>query len=88
MCSVCKGEKQSQEKFYAMAAQIKLLLEMPERMWSALEGAQYLQATQLHLLCAHLHRLLHLDTPTASYSPVLSRFPILIQQVAAAGHFR
>ncbi|XP_053504572.1 conserved oligomeric Golgi complex subunit 1 [Ictalurus furcatus] len=86
--SRAEGEKQSQEKFYAMAAQIKLLLEMPERMWSALEGAQYLQATQLHLLCAHLHRLLHLDTPAASYSPVLSRFPILIQQVAAAGHFR
>ncbi|XP_027027694.2 conserved oligomeric Golgi complex subunit 1 isoform X1 [Tachysurus fulvidraco] len=81
-------EKQSQEKFYTMAAQIKLLLEIPERMWSALEGAQYLQATQLHLLCAHLHRLLHLDTTTTSYSPVLSRFPILIQQVAAAGHFR
>ncbi|KAI5097598.1 conserved oligomeric Golgi complex subunit 1 [Silurus meridionalis] len=81
-------EKHSQEKFYTMAAQIKLLLEMPERMWSALEGAQYLQATQLHLLCAQLHRLLHLDASTTSYSPVLSRFPILIQQVAAAGHFR
>ncbi|XP_062874853.1 conserved oligomeric Golgi complex subunit 1 isoform X2 [Trichomycterus rosablanca] len=87
-CSEKVTEKQSQEKFYTMAAQIRLLLEMPERMWSALEGSQYLQATQLYLLCAHLHRLLHLDTPAASYSPVLSRFPILIQQVAAAGHFR
>ncbi|KAM5272620.1 conserved oligomeric Golgi complex subunit 1 [Ctenodactylus gundi] len=78
----------SQEKFYSMAAQIKLLLEIPEKIWSAMEAAQYLHATQLHLLCGHLHHLLQLDSSTSQYSPVLSRFPILIRQVAAASHFR
>ncbi|XP_066090084.1 conserved oligomeric Golgi complex subunit 1 [Saccopteryx bilineata] len=77
----------SQEKFYSMAAQIKLLLEIPEKIWSAVEASQYLHATQLYLLCCHLHSLLQLDSSGSRYSPVLSRFPILIRQVAAASHF-
>uniref|UniRef100_A0A9J8AH92 Conserved oligomeric Golgi complex subunit 1 n=2 Tax=Cyprinus carpio TaxID=7962 RepID=A0A9J8AH92_CYPCA len=83
-----EGQKQSQEKFYTMASQIKLLLEIPERVWSAVESSQYLQATQLYLLCCHLHSQLHLEGGGHQYSPVLSRFPILVRQVAAAGHFR
>lgn len=78
----------SQEKFYSMAAQIKLLLEVPEKIWSAMEASQYLHATQLYLLCCHLHSLLQLDSSSSRYSPILSRFPILIRQVAAASHFR
>ncbi|XP_036925836.1 conserved oligomeric Golgi complex subunit 1 isoform X1 [Sturnira hondurensis] len=78
----------SQQKFYSMAAQIKLLLEIPEKIWSKMEASQYLHATQLYLLCCHLHSLLQLDSSGSRYSPVLSRFPILIRQVAAASHFR
>lgn len=78
-----------QEKFYIMASQIRLLLEIPERIWSAMEASQYLQATQLYLLCCHLHGLLQLDTAIGTRcSPVLARFPILVRQVATAGHFR
>ncbi|XP_045426711.1 conserved oligomeric Golgi complex subunit 1 isoform X2 [Pipistrellus kuhlii] len=78
----------SREKFYSMAAQIKLLLEIPEKIWSSMEASQHLHATQLYLLCCHLHSLLQLDSSGSRYSPVLSRFPILIRQVAAASHFR
>uniref|UniRef100_A0A6Q2ZL99 Conserved oligomeric Golgi complex subunit 1 n=1 Tax=Esox lucius TaxID=8010 RepID=A0A6Q2ZL99_ESOLU len=81
-------QRQSQEKFYTMASQIKLLLEIPERIWSSMEASQYLQATHLYLLCCHLHRQLHLEGGGPHYSPVLARFPILVRQVAAAGHFR
>ncbi|KAM9044118.1 conserved oligomeric Golgi complex subunit 1 isoform 2-T2 [Megaptera novaeangliae] len=81
-------QQPSQEKFYSMAAQIKLLLEIPEKIWSSMEASQYLHATQLYLLCCHLHKLLQLDSSSSRYSPVLSRFPILIQQLAAASHFR
>nr|XP_012309226.1 conserved oligomeric Golgi complex subunit 1 isoform X1 [Aotus nancymaae] len=81
-------QQPSQEKFYSMAAQIKLLLEIPEKIWSSMEASQYLHATQLYLLCCHLHSLLQLDSSSSRYSPVLSRFPILIRQVAAASHFR
>ncbi|KAG7219356.1 hypothetical protein INR49_019098 [Caranx melampygus] len=89
-----ESQRQWQEKFYTMAAQIKLLLEIPERIWSAMEASQYLQATQLYLLCCHLHSLLQLDTAAGGhYSPILARFPILVrqihhpagQQVSAAG---
>lgn len=72
-----------------MASQIKLLLEIPERIWSAMEASHYLQATQLYLLCCHLHSLLQLEATTGGlYSPVLARFPILVRQVATTGHFR
>uniref|UniRef100_A0A7N4Q190 Conserved oligomeric Golgi complex subunit 1 n=1 Tax=Sarcophilus harrisii TaxID=9305 RepID=A0A7N4Q190_SARHA len=81
-------QQPSQEKFYSMAAQIKLLLEIPEKIWSSMEASQYLHATQLYLLCCHLHGLLRLDSTSGSYSPVLARFPILVRQVAAASHFR
>ncbi|XP_043855318.1 conserved oligomeric Golgi complex subunit 1 isoform X1 [Dromiciops gliroides] len=81
-------QQSSQEKFYSMAAQIKLLLEIPEKIWSSMEACQYLHATQLYLLCCHLHNLLRLDSTSGCYSPVLTRFPILVRQVAAASHFR
>jgi len=72
-----------------MAAQIRLLLEIPECIWSAMESLQYLKATQLYLLCCHLHGMLKLDTASGPhYSPILARFPILVRQVATTGHFR
>ncbi|CAN9505296.1 unnamed protein product [Ophioblennius macclurei] len=81
--------RQWQEKFYIMASQIMLLLDIPERIWSAMEASQYLQATQLYLLCCHLHSQLQLEAATGGhYSPVLARFPILVRQVATTGHFR
>ncbi|XP_004693526.1 PREDICTED: conserved oligomeric Golgi complex subunit 1 [Condylura cristata] len=80
--------QQPSQEFYSMAAQIKLLLDIPEKIWSSMEASQYLHATQLYLLCCHLHSLLQLDSASSRNSPVLSRFPILIRQVAAASHFR
>lgn len=78
-----------QLKFYTMASQIKLLLEIPERIWSAMEASHYLRATQLYLMCCHLHHLLQLEATAAGlYSSVLVRFPILIRQVATTEHFR
>ncbi|NXK32964.1 COG1 protein, partial [Piprites chloris] len=78
----------AQRGFYGAAAQLKLLLEVPEQVWGAVEGGRYLPAARLHLLGAHLRRQLQLDAPRARSSPVLARFPILLRQVAAAGHLR
>ncbi|XP_047214084.1 conserved oligomeric Golgi complex subunit 1-like isoform X2 [Girardinichthys multiradiatus] len=84
-----ENQRQWQEKLYTMASQIKLLLEIPERIWSAVEASQYLQATRLYLLCCHLLSLLQLEAATGGqYGPVLTRFPILVRQVATTGHFR
>ena len=72
-----------------MASQIKLLLEIPERIWSSMEACRFLQATQLYLLGCHLHSTLQLETAAGGhYSPVLARFPILVRQVATTGHVR
>uniref|UniRef100_U3FWX1 Conserved oligomeric Golgi complex subunit 1 n=3 Tax=Micrurus TaxID=8634 RepID=U3FWX1_MICFL len=79
---------QSQEKFYCLAAQIQLLLQIPEKIWSSMESSQYLSATRLYLLCCHLRGLLQLDSSSTHYSPILACFPILARQVAAASHFR
>lgn len=38
-----------------LAAQIKLLMDSPEKMWSAVEQADYLLATQLYLFARHVH---------------------------------
>ncbi|XP_015735344.1 conserved oligomeric Golgi complex subunit 1 isoform X1 [Coturnix japonica] len=76
------------EKLYRAASQLKLLLDIPERAWSAMEAGRYLPAAHLYLLCRHLHGLMQLDAPRARYSPILARFPILLRQVAAASHFR
>ncbi|NWS12663.1 COG1 protein, partial [Pachyramphus minor] len=78
----------AQRSFYGAAAQLKLLLEVPEQVWGAVEGGRYLPAARLHLLGAHLRQQLQLDAPRARSSPVLARFPILLRQVAAAGHLR
>ncbi|XP_027547205.1 conserved oligomeric Golgi complex subunit 1 isoform X2 [Neopelma chrysocephalum] len=78
----------AQRGFYGAAAQLKLLLEVPEQVWGAVEGGRYLPAARLHLLGAHLRRQLQLDAPRARSSPVLARFPILLRQVAAASHLR
>ncbi|XP_052665039.1 conserved oligomeric Golgi complex subunit 1 isoform X3 [Harpia harpyja] len=76
----------AQENFYRAAAQLKLLLDVPEKVWGAVEAGRYLPAARLHLLGGHLRRQLQLDVARAS--PVLARFPILLRQVAAANHLR
>ncbi|NXH20728.1 COG1 protein, partial [Bucco capensis] len=77
-----------QESFYRAAAQLKLLLDVPEKVWGAVEAGRYLPAARLHLLGGHLRRQLQLDVPRARSSPILARFPILLRQVAAASHLR
>ncbi|KAM6317466.1 LOW QUALITY PROTEIN: conserved oligomeric Golgi complex subunit 1 [Podargus strigoides] len=78
----------AQERFYRAAAQLKLLLDVPEKVWGAVEAGRYLPAARLHLLGGHLRQQLQLDAPRARASPVLARFPILLRQVAAASHLR
>ncbi|KAM6118922.1 LOW QUALITY PROTEIN: conserved oligomeric Golgi complex subunit 1 [Phoenicopterus ruber ruber] len=86
--SLLQARPPAQESFYRAAAQLKLLLDVPEKVWGAVEAGRYLPAARLHLLGGHLRRQLQLDAPRARGSPVLARFPILLRQVAAASHLR
>ncbi|NXV70875.1 COG1 protein, partial [Atlantisia rogersi] len=72
----------AQQSFYRAAAQLKLLLDVPEKVWGAVEAGRYLPAARLHLLGGHLRRQLQLDAACARGSPVLARFPILLRQTS------
>ncbi len=43
-----------------MAAQLKILVECPERLWVCLEGRSYLKAAQHYLLARHIYSQLGL----------------------------
>ncbi|NXN28194.1 COG1 protein, partial [Nycticryphes semicollaris] len=81
-CPAAPVRPPAQESFYRAAAQLKLLLEVPEKVWGAVEGGRYLPAARLHLLGGHLCRQLQLETPRARGGPVLARFPILLRQTS------
>ncbi|XP_048583380.1 conserved oligomeric Golgi complex subunit 1 isoform X2 [Nematostella vectensis] len=83
-----KGPTQSKSGFYSLASQMKLLVDTPEKVWSALERQQYMKATQLYLLSHHIVSILHLETGSKAAPKVLSSFPILQRQWAAISHFK
>ncbi|XP_015773605.1 PREDICTED: conserved oligomeric Golgi complex subunit 1-like isoform X1 [Acropora digitifera] len=88
--SVANTESTSQTKagFYTIASQMKLLVNTPEKVWSALERKQYLKAAQLYLFSRHIVSILHIDTGDSSAPKLLSSFPILPKQWAAISHFK
>ncbi|KAI8792747.1 conserved oligomeric Golgi complex subunit 1 [Biomphalaria glabrata] len=73
-------------EFYGTAAQIKLLMDIPEKIWSNVDSQEYLKATQLYLLARHINASLHLDTQLSA--DVATWFPVLTRQWAAISHFK
>jgi len=69
---------------YVIAAQIKLLHEIPEKIWTALDSGCFLHATKLFLLARHVHTSLQLS---AHCCPTL-RLPIITTQWVAIAHFK
>ncbi|XP_038072145.1 conserved oligomeric Golgi complex subunit 1-like [Patiria miniata] len=83
-----KPERSSQNDFYAIASQTKLLMDMPEKIWSAIESSEHLQATELYLLACHIVSSLQLDSNTQQSAQLLAWFPVLSRQWAAISHFK
>ncbi|XP_076443565.1 conserved oligomeric Golgi complex subunit 1-like isoform X2 [Babylonia areolata] len=81
-----QSKKRKETEFFGVAAQIKLLLDMPEKIWSSVDSGDYLTGTQLYLLARHINTSLHLDSQRSS--KVLSWFPVLTRQWAAISHFK
>ncbi|RUS88515.1 hypothetical protein EGW08_003691, partial [Elysia chlorotica] len=73
-------------EFYGTAAQIKLLMDFPEKIWSSVDCQDYLKATQLYLLARHINTSLHLDSRRSS--DVIKWFPVLSRQWTAISHFK
>ncbi|XP_068241902.1 conserved oligomeric Golgi complex subunit 1-like [Palaemon carinicauda] len=70
---------------HSLAVQVKLLVTIPETLWSLTEHGQYLQATQLLLLAHHTHTALQLSPNAAK---VTSWFPVIERQWASITQFR
>lgn len=69
------------EAQYALAAQIKLLMDVPERMWNSVDSRDYLTATKLYLFARHIHTNLSLQ------EDVMTSYPVIDRQWAAISHF-
>ncbi|KAJ8028956.1 Conserved oligomeric Golgi complex subunit 1 [Holothuria leucospilota] len=81
-------EIESKKKFYAISSEIKLLVDIPDRIWSALEGGHHLEATQLYLIACHVTSSLQLDSSTPQSAQILKWFPVLSRQWATLSHFK
>ncbi|XP_074651073.1 conserved oligomeric Golgi complex subunit 1-like isoform X2 [Tubulanus polymorphus] len=80
------NKKRTECRFLSIAAQIKLLLDTPERIWTELDSSEYLKATQLYLVARHVHTSLQLDTQQST--AIHTWFPVLTRQWTAISHFR
>ncbi|XP_078723425.1 conserved oligomeric Golgi complex subunit 1 isoform X3 [Lampetra fluviatilis] len=84
------GAERGRERFFALAAQVRLVLGVPERIWGWLEAGRHLEAARLCLLCRHVMASLGVagNPGGPACPPLLARFPLLARQAAAAAHFR
>ena len=64
----------------ALAAEIKLLMDSPEIIWSAVDNSDYLTAVQVFLFARHIHTNLTLQADSVAGQKLSSRFPIVERQ--------
>eukprot|EP00794_Sanderia_malayensis_P009639 gene9639-10626_t len=75
--------------FYALATQMELLVDTPEKIWDALDKSQHLTATQLYLLGHHIvNTCLPINAGYENQGDVFASFPVLHHQWAAISHFK
>ena len=80
------NKQQENVVMYGIATQIKVLQDMPEKIWSCLDSGHFLRATQLYLLARHIWT--NLQTEGYHSSNFMSRFTVLQTQWSAISHFR
>lgn len=75
------------DRYMQVSAQVKLLMEMSETIWSRVEGGDMIEATHLYMQSRQVLKNLNLDGST-TYCPVLQWFPVLGQQAQALDNLR
>lgn len=76
------------ESQLALAAQIKLLMDSPEKMWSAVDSHEYLTAAKLYLFARHIHTGLTVTDVLLQLKREKNQsFPVIGRQWAAISHF-
>ena len=64
----------------AIAAEIKLLMDSPEIMWSAVDDGDFLTAAQVFLFARHIHTNISLQANSESAKKISTAFPIVERQ--------
>lgn len=80
------NKRKEEARFYGVASQIKLLLGIPEEIWTCLDCGDYLIASRLYLMSQHINTSLQLDSQHASN--FLYWLHVLNRQWAAISHFK
>lgn len=68
-----------------MVLQIKILIEIPECIWSAIDEKNFLLATQLFMLAQHMNYSLAIEVGESELS---KRYPIASKQLVIINQFR
>ncbi|XP_058823697.1 conserved oligomeric Golgi complex subunit 1 isoform X2 [Topomyia yanbarensis] len=76
-------KKNVSNKFYGILVQIKLLTNLPEMIWSAIDNEDYFVATQLFIFSRHISTGLQLD----SNNEVMAKFSVAKKQWAVLSQF-
>ncbi|KAG9298438.1 hypothetical protein G9A89_008702 [Geosiphon pyriformis] len=83
-----KGTKDDKKYYlYSSAAQIKLLVDVPEQIWRSLENHKYLNASRLYLIAKLVYKNLQAHNEDAPFS-VSTTFPVVQRQWDAVSHFK
>lgn len=65
--------------------QIKILMDVPEQIWSAVDDENFLMATQLFLFAQHINYSLRIEIGS---SDLAAKYPITTKQWGVISHFR
>ncbi|CAG8760201.1 9406_t:CDS:2, partial [Racocetra persica] len=83
-----KGTKdEKKHHLYSSAAQIKLLVDVPEQIWRSLESHKYLNASRLYLIAKLVYKNLQAHNEDSPFN-VSVTFPVVQRQWDAVSHFK
>ena len=69
----------------SVVMQIKILMDIPEYIWSAIDSRDLLMAAQLYILAQHVNYSLTFEV---GHSVLSHKYPIVAKQWSVIGHFK
>eukprot|EP00039_Didymoeca_costata_P032556 m.38331 g.38331 ORF g.38331 m.38331 type:complete len:934 (-) comp9419_c0_seq1:151-2952(-) len=82
-----ENEPRFNKRFYGMAMKMKLLMDAPERVWSALEQNEYCNAATLFLVAEQTYQGLQ-NEKDAEFQRTFRSFPIISRQWSSISIFK
>ncbi|CAH0687690.1 unnamed protein product [Spodoptera exigua] len=65
---------------HSLSVQVKLLMEIPEKIWTSIESEDYVKATQLFIMARHINTGLQLQIGGKNVKPGMQSLQRLVQQ--------